>query len=453
MVFESLSNKIQETLRRLRGRGRLTEAEVSDALREIRLALLEADVNYKVVKEFIARVKERAVGQEVMGSLTPAQQVVKIVYDEMSNLMGGVNQRLTVAPKPPTVIMMVGLQGSGKTTTSAKIGLYLKKQGMHPFLVAADIYRPAAVEQLLIVGRQAGIPVYSAPKGTRPVEIVKKGVVEAISSLCDTVIVDTAGRLQIDAEMMAELEEIKKAAAPAEILIVADAMTGQEAVNVASEFHARLGLTGAVLTKLDSDTRGGAALSIRAATGVPVKFAGMGEKLDALEPFHPERMASRILGMGDVLTLVEKASEAFEEDKARELERKIRKAEFSLDDFLDQLKSVRKMGPLDQVLGMIPGLGSQMKKMAPAGYDEKELAKVEAIINSMTKKERANPAIIDASRRRRISAGSGTRVQDVNRLLKQFEQARALMKQIRGMEKGRDGSKMLRGPLGPFGSI
>ncbi|MGE5484670.1 MAG: signal recognition particle protein [Ignavibacteriales bacterium] len=450
MVFEGLSTKIQETLRKLKGRGRLTEPDVTSALREIRLALLEADVNFKVVKDFTARVKERAVGQEVMGSLSPAQQVIRIVYEEMSALMGGANQRLSVAPKPPTVIMLVGLQGSGKTTTAAKIGLHLKKQGMHPLLVAADVYRPAAVEQLRVVGKQVGLPVYTSHEGAGPVEIVRGGISEAISLMCDTVIVDTAGRLQIDEGMMVELEEIKRVAGPSEILLVADAMTGQEAVNVASTFHQRLGLGGVVLTKLDSDTRGGAALSIRASTGVPVKFVGTGEKTEALEPFHPERMASRILGMGDVLTLIEKAEEAIDAGKARELERKMRKAEFGLEDFLDQLKSVKKMGPLDQVLSMVPGLGRQVRKMAPEGYDEKELARLEAIISSMTRVERANPSIIDASRRRRIASGSGTRVQDVNRLLKQFEQAKALVRQIQSMDKGRAGS-MLRGPGGPLG--
>ncbi len=434
----------------MRGRGRLTEADVAEGLREIRLALLEADVNFKVVKDFASRVKERAVGQEVMGSLSPGQQVVKIVYEEMAALMGGANQRLTLAPKPPTVFMLVGLQGSGKTTTSAKIGLYLKKQGMHPLLVAADVYRPAAVEQLRVVGKQAGLRVYTAPEDTRPVDIVRNGISEAASAMCDTVIIDTAGRLQIDEEMMRELDEIKEIVKPSEILLVADAMTGQEAVNVASAFHERLGLGGVILTKLDSDTRGGAALSIRASTGVPVKFAGVGEKTEALEPFHPERMASRILGMGDVLSLIEKAGEAMDEEKARELERKMRRAEFGLDDFLDQLKSVRKMGPLDQVLSMIPGMGKQMKNLGSEVPGEKEMARLEAIIGSMTRMERANPSIIDASRRRRIASGSGTKVQDVNRLLKQFDQARTLVKQIQSLDKGKAGA-MLRGPKGPFG--
>ncbi|NPV71205.1 MAG: signal recognition particle protein [Firmicutes bacterium] len=451
MVFEGLSSKIQETLRKLRGKGRLSESDVVEALREIRLALLEADVNFKVVKEFIAKVKERAVGQEVMGSLSPAQQVVKIVHEEMTSLMGEANLRLALSPKPPTVIMLVGLQGSGKTTTAAKLGLHLKKQGRHPMLVAADVYRPAAVKQLQVVGQQARIPVYAALEGARPLDIVMAGLEKAAGLMCDTVIIDTAGRLQVDENMMRELDEIRAAVNPDEVLLVADAMTGQEAVNVASTFHSRLSLGGAILTKLDSDTRGGAALSIRAATGVPIKFAGVGEKLDALEPFHPDRMASRILGMGDILTLIEKAGEALDLEKARELERKVRRAEFGLEEFLEQLKSVRKMGPLEQVLGMIPGLGAQVKKAMPAGADEKELKRVEAIINSMTREERRNPAVIDAGRRRRIAAGSGTAVQDVNRVLKQFEQARVLVRQLQGIEKGKGGGKFPLGPLGPFG--
>ncbi|MCR4398394.1 MAG: signal recognition particle protein [Firmicutes bacterium] len=452
-MFESLSEKVQLAIRRLTGKGRLGEADVSEALREIRVALLEADVNYKVVKEFAARVRDRAVGREVMGSLSPARQVARIVHEEMSAIMGGADQRLVLSPRPPSVIMLVGLEGSGKTTTAGKLGIYLKKQGRRVILVAADVYRPAAGEQLKVVGGQAGLPVYAGAAGEDPVTTVRNAVLRAAREMGEVLIVDTAGRLHVDEPMMVELEEIKKVANPCEILLVADAMTGQEAVNVASAFNARLGLTGVVLTKLDGDARGGAALSIRAATGVPVKFVGTGERLDGLEAFHPERMASRILGMGDVLTLVERAEEAFDAEKSKEIERKVRKAEFGLDDFLEQLRGVRKMGPLDQVLAMIPGLARQAKKVQDAGCDERELARIEAIINSMTKAERASPSLIDASRKRRIAAGSGTTVQDVNRLLKQFEQVKLMVRQIQAFEKGRGGAKQFRGPLGPLGRM
>lgn len=434
VIFEGLANKLQETFRRLRGKGKLTEADVNEAMREVRLALLEADVNFKVVKEFISKVKERAVGQEVFQSLTPAQQVIKIVHDELTALMGGTQAKIAVASKPPTIIMMVGLQGSGKTTTAGKLANNFKKQGRRPLLVAGDVYRPAAIKQLQVLGEQLDVPVFSMGDKANPVDIARAAVDHAVSHGRDPVIIDTAGRLHIDEKLMDELEAIKGKVHPHEILLVVDAMTGQDAVTVAESFHQRLGIDGVVLTKLDGDTRGGAALSVRSVTGRPIKFAGMGEKLDALEPFHPERMASRILGMGDVLTLIEKAQANFDAQKALELQKKIRSDEFTLQDFLDQMKQVRQMGPLDQLLGMIPGMGN-LKKLKDVQVDEKELVRVEAIINSMTRQERQNPAIIDGRRRQRIARGSGTRVQDVNRVLKQFEETKRMMKQLTGMEK------------------
>lgn len=434
MLFGQLAERLQETFRRLRGKGRLTEADVEEALKEVRLALLEADVNFKVVKTFVARVKERAVGQEVLQSITPAQQVFKIVHDELTGLMGGAHNRLRMADRPPTVIMLVGLQGSGKTTTAAKLGRYLLGQGRRPLLVAADPYRPAAVEQLQVLGRRLELPVV-APEGKPPVDAARAAVGRAPALGRDVVIIDTAGRLHIDEEMMRELEDMKAAVSPHEILLVVDAMTGQDAVAVAQGFHQRLGLTGVILTKLDGDSRGGAALSVKAVTGQPVKFAGMGERVEALEPFHPERMASRILGMGDVLSLVEKAQAAVDGEKARELERRLRQAEFTLEDFLEQLRQVRQMGPLDQLLSLLPGYG-KLKRAHGLEVDEKELVRVEAIINSMTVAERRDPSIIDGSRRQRIARGSGTRVQDVNRLLKQFEGTRLMLKQWSAMGKG-----------------
>lgn len=434
MVFENLSNKLQDTFRKLRGMGKLTEKNIEDALREVRLALLEADVNFKVVKEFIAGVKERAIGQEVMNSLTPGQQVVKIVYDELTRLMGEKEAPLTIASQPPTVIMLVGLQGAGKTSTAGKLGALLKRQGRRPLLVAADIYRPAAVQQLQVLGKQLEIPVFHI-EGANPVTISTKGKEHSLAYQRDTLIIDTAGRLHVNPEMMDELKQIKAAVKPDEILLVVDAMTGQDAVNVANSFHEAIGLTGVILTKLDSDTRGGAALSIRSVTKCPIKFVGLGEKLDQLEQFHPSRMASRILGMGDVLTLIEKAEANFDPKKTKNLLDKVRKADFTLDDFLDQLREMRKMGPLEQILGMLPG--QYTKALKGIQVDEKELVKVEAIIQSMTKQERANVQLINASRRRRIAAGSGTTVQDVNRVLQQFEQSRKMMKQFAELGKGK----------------
>ncbi|MGI6648170.1 MAG: signal recognition particle protein [Bacillota bacterium] len=448
-VFEGLAEKLQDTFRKLRGKGKLTEADVSAAMREVRLALLEADVNFKVVKDFVARVRERAIGQEVMQSLTPGQHVVKIVYEEMTNLMGGAQSRLNTSPKPPTIVMLVGLQGSGKTTTCGKLANLMRKQGRRPLLVAADIYRPAAIKQLQVLGAQLDIPVFTLGQ-VNPVDIAQGALEYAFSHGRDLVIIDTAGRLHINQELMDELKAVKSAVNPHEILLVVDSMTGQDAVNVAKSFHEQLGLDGVVLTKLDGDTRGGAALSVKAVTGCPIKFAGVGEKLDALEPFFPDRMASRILGMGDVLSLIEKAQSNLDAEKARELEKKIRKQEFTLEDFLEQLSQVKSMGPLDQILGMIPGMGGarELKKMQQE-IDPKELSRVEAIINSMTPAERRRPEIINGSRRKRIALGSGTRVQDVNRLLKQFEEIRRMMKQLTeaGFGKKKKGLKL---PFLPF---
>ncbi|MGE5589561.1 MAG: signal recognition particle protein [Bacillota bacterium] len=433
-MFENLSSKLQETFKRLRGKGKLTEADVSEALREVRLALLEADVNFRVVKDFVARVKEKAVGTEVLEALSPGQQVIKIVNDELTALLGGTNARLTIAPKPPTVVLMVGLQGAGKTTAAGKLSAWLKKQGKRPLLVAADVYRPAAIKQLQVLGQQLDVPVFSMGSDANPVDIARAGVESALKQGRDVVLVDTAGRLQVDDALMLELENIKAAVHPHEILLVVDAMTGQEAVSVAETFNQRLGIDGVVITKLDSDTRGGAALSVRAVTGRPIKFVGTGEKLDALEPFHPDRMASRILGMGDVLSLIEKAQAQFDEKQAMEMSQKMRKADFTLDDFLQQLRQVRQMGPLDQLLGMLPGMG-QLKQLKNVKVDEKELVHVEAIIQSMTAQERRSPDIINGSRRKRIARGSGTTVQEVNRLLRQFEESKKMMKQFAGMEK------------------
>ncbi len=435
MVFENLAGKLQETFRRLRGKGKLTENDVKKAMREIKMALLEADVNFKVVKEFVSRVTERAVGQEVTRSLTPGQQVVKIVNEELTRLMGSSQARIELSSKPPTVLMLVGLQGSGKTTTAGKLALYLRKQGRNPLLVAADVYRPAAIKQLRVVGEQVDIPVFSLGDKANPVDIVRAAKQSALKQARDVVIVDTAGRLHINEELMRELEKMKAEVQPQEILLVVDAMTGQDAVQVAESFNRRLGIDGVILTKLDGDTRGGAALSVKAVTGCPIKFVGTGEKMDALEVFYPERMSSRILGMGDVLTLIEKAQASFDAERARELERKLRSQEFTLDDFLEQLKQVRQMGPLDEILGMLPGFG-QLKKLKGLQVDEKQLVHTEAIINSMTREERRNPSIIDGSRRKRIARGSGTRVQDVNRLLKQFLQTKKIMRQLTAYQKG-----------------
>ncbi|AKM18498.1 signal recognition particle protein [Geobacillus sp. FSL K6-0789] len=437
MAFEGLSERLQQVMNRIRGKGKVTEADVKEMMREVRLALLEADVNFKVVKDFIKRVSERAVGQEVMKSLTPGQQVIKVVKEELTALMGGEQSKIAVAKKPPTVVMMVGLQGAGKTTTTGKLANLLRKRhNRKPLLVAADVYRPAAIKQLETLGKQLNVPVFSLGEDANPVEIAKQALERAKEEHYDYVLIDTAGRLHIDEALMDELKQMKEAVKPDEIFLVVDAMTGQDAVNVAQSFHEQLGITGVILTKLDGDTRGGAALSIRAVTGAPIKFAGMGEKLDALEPFHPERMASRILGMGDVLTLIEKAQAAVDEEKAKELEQKMRTATFTLDDFLEQLGQVRKLGPLDELIKMLPG-ANKIKGLSNIQVDEKQIARVEAIIRSMTKEEKMHPEIINASRKRRIAKGSGTTVQDVNRLLKQFDDMKKMMKMMTNMPKGK----------------
>jgi signal recognition particle subunit SRP54 len=443
----ALSDKLQEIFSRLRGKGRLSEADVAAALREVRLALLEADVSYKVAKDFVAAVQQRAVGEEVLRSLTPGQQVVKIVHEELTALMGAEHAKLTVSPKPPTVVMMVGLQGSGKTTSSAKIAMYLKSQGKRPLLAAADIYRPAAIEQLQVLGQQADIPVFAPGAHLSPVEIARQALAHTGPHGNDFLIIDTAGRLHINEELMAELGAMRAAVNPTEILLVVDAMLGQDAVKVAASFHEQLALTGVVLTKLDGDTRGGAALSVKAVTGCPIKFTGTGEKLAALEPFYPERMASRILGMGDVLTLIEKAQQNMDAEKMAEMEAKLRQSRFTLDDFLSQLAEMRKMGDMKEMLAMIPGLGKQIKDIQ---VDEKQLSAIEAIIRSMTKAERENPAILNGSRKRRIAQGSGRQVQEVNRLLKQFDQMQKMMKQLNTMQSGKGGKKGKHGRGMPF---
>ena len=455
MIFESLSDRLQATFKKLRGHGKLTEDDVNEAMREVRMALLEADVNFKVVKQFIKTVKERAIGQDILETLTPAQVVIKIVDEELTKLMGGTQSRLNISPKPPTVIMMVGLQGAGKTTSAGKLGLALKKQGKRPLLVAADIYRPAAITQLQVLGKQLDIPVFSMEQGTDAVTIAKESIGYSQSHACDVVIIDTAGRLHIDEKLMQELRDIKSEVHPHEILLVVDAMTGQESVNVAQAFNDALGLDGVVMTKLDGDARGGAALSVKAVTGVPIKFIGLGEKLEPLEPFHPDRMASRILGMGDVLSLVEKAQATFDMEEAKKMEKKLRKDEFTLDDFLAQMQQVKKLGSLENILGLIPGMGGLKKQLAgqDIDLDGKEMRQIEAIIKSMTPKERANITIINGSRRKRIAMGSGTRVQDVNKLLKQFGEMKKMMKKMKKMQKGKKGLPNLGGlglPKLPF---
>ncbi|MBR2930933.1 MAG: signal recognition particle protein [Clostridia bacterium] len=434
-MFGTLAEKLSNAFKRFRSKGKLIEADVKEGMREVKLALLEADVNFKVVKEFIKAVSERAVGQQVLESLMPGQQVVKIVHEELIKLMGTEAAKLEVSPKLPTVIMMVGLQGAGKTTHTAKLAMHLKSKGKHPLLVACDVYRPAAVDQLKIVGEAAGVPVFTMGTKLSPIEIAKAGVEHARKNGLDTVFIDTAGRLHVDEELMAELAGIKAAVNPTEILLVVDAMLGQDAVNVATSFNDLLDITGVVLTKMDGDTRGGAALSIRHVTGKPIKFVGTGEKLDALEVFHPDRMASRILGMGDVLSLIEKAEQAYDEKQALELEKKMREQTFSLEDFLEQLRSLRKMGNLDQIIGMLPG--ANVGALKNAQVDEAQMKRIEAIILSMTKKERLHPEVINGSRRKRIAAGSGTSVEDINKLLKQFDQMKKMMKQLSGMGKRR----------------
>jgi signal recognition particle subunit SRP54 len=441
-MFENLSEKFQGVLKNLRGQGRISESNIEGALREVRLALLEADVNYNVVKDFMAAVKEKALGADVLASLSPDQHFIKIVHGEMASMMGGQASDLDLARRPPVPLMLVGLQGSGKTTSCGKLALHLKKRKREPLLVPADVYRPAAIEQLKVLGEQIGIPVFDSRADQDPVEICRAGLKFAELNGYDTVILDTAGRLHIDEPLMEELGRIKASVDPAEILLVADAMTGQDAVNVAKSFHAKLSLTGVVLTKMDGDARGGAALSIRAVTGAPVKFVGVGEKLDALEPFFPDRMASRILGMGDILTLVEKAQEQIDEKEARELQRKLRRNQFTLEDFRDQLQRMRKMGSMEEIMGMIPGLGGRIRELKDAAPDEGELKRTVAIIDSMTREERANAKIINGSRRKRIAAGSGTTVQDVNRLLKNYLQAEDMIKRLSKVPKGRLGRHM-----------
>jgi len=427
-VFDTLSDRLENVFKRLRGHGRLTEAHVDEALREVRLALLEADVHVQVVRDFLARVRERAIGEEVRKALTPAQQVIKIVNDELVGILGGTSKPLTYASKPPTVVMLAGLQGSGKTTAAGKLATWTKSRGKHPLLVACDLRRPAAIQQLILLGEQAGVPVVSR-EGVSPVDVAAEGVREAERLGRDVVIVDTAGRLHVDEELMAEAAAIRDRVKPTETLLVVDAMTGQDAVNVATSFLEHVDFTGIVLSKLDGDARGGAALSIAHVSGRPVKFASTGERLDAFEPFHPDRIAGRILGMGDVMTLIEKAEEAFEEDQARELEEKMLKASFTLEDFLDQMRQLRKMGPLTNLLGMIPGMGQQLKGV---DLDEKDMARTEAIICSMTPGERRDPSVINNSRRQRIARGCGMTTGDVNGLLRQFEQAKKMMKAMAG---------------------
>ncbi|MGI6239723.1 MAG: signal recognition particle protein [Christensenellales bacterium] len=435
MAFEGLTDKLQSAFQKFSGKGRLTEADVKEAMREVRLALLEADVNYKVVKDFVKTVNERAVGEDILTSLTPGQQVVKIVNEELARLMGGANARLTHASQPPTVYMLCGLQGAGKTTMAAKLGNLIKKDNKKPLLVACDVYRPAAIKQLQVVGAQAGVEVFERGQGN-PVEIAKEAIEHARYYGRDPVIIDTAGRLHIDDTLMQELRDIKSAVRPQEILLVVDAMTGQDAVTVADTFNKDLGVDGVILTKLDGDTRGGAAISVRAVTGKPIKFSGIGEKITGIEPFHPDRMASRILGMGDVMSLIEKAQDTFDEDAAQDLTRKMRTNTFSLDDYLEQMRQLNKMGSIRDVLKMIPGVSG---KIRDEDIDEDKILGAqkmnEAIILSMTRMERRNPDILNASRKRRIAAGSGTTVQQVNLLLKQFDQARSMMKQFMGAGK------------------
>lgn len=430
MAFENLSEKLQNTFKKLKGKGVLTEADINEAMREVKLALLEADVNFKVVKEFVAQVKEKAMGAEVLESLTPGQQVIKIVNDQLVELMGGTNSKLTYSPSGFTVLMMVGLQGTGKTTTCGKLAAYLKKNGKKPMLAACDIYRPAAIDQLEVVGRTVDVPVFTDRENRVAEDIALKARKEAEKKGFDVLIVDTAGRLQIDEELMEELVRVKKAIKPHEILLVVDALTGQDAVNAAEGFNEKLGIDGIVMTKMDGDSRGGAALSAKKVTGKPVKFIGMGEKFDALEPFHPERMASRILGMGDMLSLIEKAQESYDEEKAAKLEKKLRKNEFTLEDFLDQMGEVQKMGGIGKMLEMLPGMNSKSVSDDEIEKSEREFRQMEAIICSMTLEERRNPSLLNASRRKRIAAGSGQPVSKINSLIKKYEDAKKLMKQF-----------------------
>lgn len=443
MAFEGLSDKLQGVFKGLKGKGSLTEADINAAMREVKLALLEADVNFKVVREFVASVKEKSLGEEVMASLTPAQQVIKIVNEELTDLMGGTDSKLTYSPRGFTIYMMVGLQGTGKTTTCGKLALWLKKNGKKPMLCACDIYRPAAIDQLEIVGQSVDVPVFTMRESRDPSVIAKAAIAEAEKKGMNVLIIDTAGRLQIDEELMEELAQLKKTVKPHEILLVVDALTGQDAVNAAEGFNDRLGIDGIIMTKMDGDSRGGAALSTKKVTGRPIKFVGMGEKMDELEPFHPDRMASRILGMGDVMSLIEKAQEDYDEQKAEELERKIRKNRFTLEDFLDQMGQIRNMGGIAKILDMMPGIGKQKTEDIERG--EKEFAQFEAIIQSMTKQEREDPSILNASRRKRIAAGSGQPVQKINQLIKRYEEARKMMRQMMKPGAEKRMNRMFRG--------
>ena len=435
MAFESLSERLQNAIKMFRGTTKITEEDLKAPLREVRMALLEADVNFKVVKDFVGRIKERALGTAVDQNLSASQQIIKIVDEELTQLLGGTQAKLTVASKPPTIIMLVGLQGAGKTTTAGKLAMQLKKHHKKPLLVAGDVYRPAAITQLQVLGEQVKVPVFALGDQVSPVEIAKQSLERAAYLACDTVIIDTAGRLHIDEALMQELKNVKETVHPHEILLTIDAMTGQDAVTVADTFNKNLGVTGLIITKLDGDARGGAVLSVKEVTGCSVKYVGMGEKLDALEPFYPDRMASRILGMGDILSLIDKIKDTTDLAKALEMEKKLRKDEFTLEQFLEQMQQIKKMGSLETILGLIPGMGNISQKLKDANVDEKEFDRVEAIIRSMTPKERRRPEIINGSRRQRIAAGCGMRVQDVNKLLKNFEDSKKMMKKMQGMTK------------------
>lgn len=445
MVFEGLSEKLQNVFKKLKGKGILTESDINEAMREVKLALLEADVNFKVVKQFIDSIKGRSLGQEVLESLTPGQQVIKIVNEELVKLMGGTQSKLTYSPKGFTVVLMVGLQGTGKTTTCGKLSLYLKKNGKNPMMAACDVYRPAAVDQLIVVGEKVGVPVFSMPECNIPEVIAKEAVRQAQIKGHDILLLDTSGRLHIDDELMDELVRVKENTKPHEILLVVDAMTGQDAVNAAEGFNNKLGIDGIIMTKLDGDTRGGAALSVKSVTGKPIKFIGVGEKADALEPFFPDRMASRILGMGDVMSLIEKAQESYDEKKALEMEKKMKKMDFNLEDFLEQLEQIKKMGNISQILEMIPGINK--KAMKDINIDEKEFVHMEAMIRSMTREERFNPSIINGSRRKRIAAGSGMPVSKLNSLLKRFEDSKKMMKQFTNAGKFKRGGSKFKLPF------
>ena len=442
MAFEGLSSKFQNIARKFKGKARITESDLKEMLREVKLALLEADVNYKIVKEFIATIQEKALGQDVLKSLTPGQQVIKIVKDELVELLGGTDARINISPNPPTIIMMVGLQGSGKTTTAAKLANILRKDGKKPLLVACDVYRPAAIKQLQVLGAQLNIPVYANENSQDVIKISKQAIEQAISKLNDVIIIDTAGRLQIDEVLMEELKNLKSAVKPHEILLVVDSMTGQEAVNVAESFKDAVGIDGIVLTKLDGDTRGGAALSVKKVTGRPIKYIATGEKMNDIEQFHPDRMASRILGMGDVLSIIEKAEEAITEEEAEKLEAQLRKNRFDMDDYLAQLRQIKKMGSFSSILKMIPGLGSKMKDVQ---VDDKEFLRIESMICSMTKEERRNPKILNGQRRLRIAKGSGTTVEQLNKFMKSFEMTQKMMKQMKSEKGMKNMMKSLKG--------